>query len=62
MFCQIQYLERRDPKARIVARHYQSAACLADLEQVAKAECRARHAEGFRVLDMRTGLMTEVWD
>ena len=62
MFCQIQYLTGHSPKTRIVSRHYQSAACMTDMEEFASAECRTRHAEGFRLTDMHTGIVTEVWD
>jgi hypothetical protein len=62
MFFQIEYLRRADAKKKcVVARQCKSAASLADIEDLAWAECRERGAEGFRIRDLHTAQVKVAW-
>lgn len=63
MFCRIEYLNRAaGMKPHVVLVRYKSAAALGDMLEFADRESASRHAAGYRLHDLHTDEVTEVWD
>jgi len=63
MFCRVEILNRdASGKKRIVFARYKSAASLVEMMAFADHECAKRGAAGYRLRDLHTAEVKEVWD
>lgn len=62
MFCRIEFLKRQERQApTAVGIAFQGAADMTQIEAFAAGRCAEKGAHGYRISDMRSGVLKETW-
>lgn len=62
MFCRIDILNRDEKAVRVIATRYVTGANMDEIQEAADHACQRFNAPGYRVRDMHTERVEEVWN
>jgi hypothetical protein len=61
MFCCIEYVRGDAPKSSVVLTVYRAGSCEQEIKDYAERQRQTQQADGYRMRDLHTGRVTEVW-